>query len=199
MIRTPHALIPYLLLCAFAAAGALWHLGDQQGASMAHSNALGSPIGGPFSLIDQDGATRSDKDFRGRFVLVYFGYTNCPDVCPTTLAAMSDALDRLGARAARVTPVFITIDPARDSAKVLKLYLAAFGPRFVGLTGSPPAIATAEREYRVYAAKHPLAGGGYAMDHSSEIYLLGPDGKLVTFYDAGVDSKALAEDLEKRF
>jgi cytochrome oxidase Cu insertion factor (SCO1/SenC/PrrC family) len=198
MIRTPLALIPYLLLCAFVVSGAIWHMADQESALLSGSGVVGAAIGGPFSLIDQDGAPRSDKDFRGRFALVYFGYTNCPDVCPTTLAMMADALDRLGAKSTRFTPIFITVDPARDTSKILKQYLAAFGPRFVGLTGSPSSIAAAEHEYRVYAAKHPLPGGGYAMDHSGEIYLLGPDGKLVAFYDTGIDSKMLAADLAKR-
>jgi protein SCO1/2 len=196
MIRTPLALIPYLFVCAFVVAGAIWHMADQESALL--SGSVSTPIGGPFSLTDQDSAARTDKDFRGRFALIYFGYTNCPDVCPTTLATMADAMDKLGAKAARVAPIFITIDPARDTSKMLKQYLAAFGPRFVGLTGSSSAIATAEHEYRVYAAKHPLPGGGYAMDHSGEIYLLGPDGKLVAFYDTGIDSKALAADLDKR-
>ena len=195
MIRTPQALIPYMLLCAFVAAGALWRLSLDAGVT---GPAVGIvSIGGPFSLIDQDGAPKSDKDFLGRYALVYFGYTNCPDVCPTTLAMMADALDRLGAKSQRVAPVFVTIDPARDTPKVLKQYLAAFGRRFVGLTGSPSAIAAVEHEYRVYAERHPLPGG-YAMDHSGEIYLIGPDGKLVAFYDTGIDSKALAEDLGKR-
>lgn len=195
MIRTPQALIPYLFLLAFVASGALWRLSDSGVGPMPSFSAS---IGGPFALIDQDGAARTDKDFRGRFALVYFGYSFCPDICPTTLATMAEALDALGAKSARITPVFITIDPARDSPKMLKQYLAAFGPRFVGLTGSPSAIAAVEREYRVYAAKRPLPGGGYAMDHSGEIYLIGPDGKLVAFYDTGVDAKALAADLEKR-
>jgi len=193
MIRNPQAFIPYLFLCAFVIAGGLWRLGEADVAP-----ARGASIGGAFSLIDQDGAARADKDFRGRFALVYFGYSFCPDVCPTTLATMAEALDGLGAKSARVTPIFITIDPARDTPKMLKQYLAAFGPRFVGLTGSASAIAAVEREYRVYAAKRPLSGGGYAMDHSGEIYLLGPDGKLVAFYDTGIDAKALAADLAKR-
>lgn len=197
VIRTPEAFIPYLLLAACLAAGALWHLADVE-ASMPAAGIAVSSLGGPFVLIDQNGAVRTDKNFRGHYVLLYFGYSFCPDVCPTTLAGMADALDRLGAKSARITPVFITIDPARDTTKVLKTYLAAFGPRFVGLTGSDKAIAQVAHEYRVYYAKRPIAGGGYAMDHSGEVYLLGPDGKLLTFYDMPVDSQALAADLAKR-
>jgi protein SCO1/2 len=107
-------------------------------------------------------------------------------------------MKQMGAKASRVTPVFITVDPARDTPKVLKTYLAAFGPQFVGLTGSAGAIKKVAGEYRVYYARHPLQGGGYSMDHSSELYLLGPGGKLTTFYDAGIDAKTLAADLDKR-
>jgi protein SCO1/2 len=191
MIRTPLALIPYLFLAAFVAAGALWNLSSG-------SDVAASSLGGPFVLTDQNGALRSDRDFRGHYVLLYFGYSFCPDVCPTTLAEMSAALDGLGTKAARVTPVFITIDPARDTPKVLKTYVAAFGPSFVGLTGSDKAIATVAHAYRVFYAKRPLQGGGYAMDHSGEVYLLGPDGRLLAFYDAPLDSKALQADLAKR-
>jgi cytochrome oxidase Cu insertion factor (SCO1/SenC/PrrC family) len=198
MIRTPQALIPYLFLCACVASGALWRLSEDAGVAASSAGVLVSAIGGPFALVDQNGMARSDKDFRGRYVLVYFGYSFCPDICPTTLTMMADALDRLGAKGARIVPLFITIDPARDTPQVLKPYLAAFGPRFVGLTGSDAAIAVAEHAYRVYAKKQPLKGGGYAMNHSSVIYLIGPDGKLVTFYDGATDSKMLANDLAKR-
>jgi protein SCO1/2 len=194
MIRTPEALIPYIFLCAFVAAGALWNLGDEMGTAP----VVLAPLGGPFALTDQNGTARSDADFHGRYVLVYFGYTYCPDVCPTTLASIADALARLGPKASGVVPVFITVDPARDTPKVLKRYLAAFGPRFVGLTGSPPRIAKVAQEYHVYYARQPLKGGGYGMAHSSQLYLLGPDGRMVTFYDPPIDGKALAADLAKR-
>jgi protein SCO1 len=194
MIRTPEALIPYLLLCAFVAAGALWSLSAGGGAQ----SIVLSPLGGPFALTDQNGAPRRDTDFRGRYVLLYFGYTFCPDVCPTTLTSEADALDRLGAQAQRIVPVFITIDPARDTPKVLKSYLAAFGPRFVGLTGTDKQIAAVAHDYRVFYARRPLKGGGYGMDHSGEVYLVGPDGALVTYYDAPLDAKALAADLANR-
>jgi cytochrome oxidase Cu insertion factor (SCO1/SenC/PrrC family) len=195
MIRTPLALIPYLFLAAFVAAGALWNLSS--GTTLQGALA-GSAIGGPFTLTDQNGKTVSDADFHGHDVLLYFGYTNCPDVCPTTLAVIADAMSKPGSKAKSLTPIFITIDPARDTPKVLKTYLASFGPRFVGLTGSADDIKKVATEYRVYYAKHPLQGGGYAMDHSSELYLLDPRGRLMTFYDAGIDAKSLAADLAKR-
>jgi protein SCO1/2 len=194
MIRTPLALIPYLFLAAFVAAGALWNLAS----GTQFTTSVLASVGGPFSLTDQNGQTRTDADFHGRYVLLYFGYTNCPDVCPTTLAAIADAMKQMGTKASRVTPVFVTIDPARDTPKILKTYLTSFGPQFVGLTGSDGEIQKVASEYRVYYARHPLKGGGYAMDHSSELYLIGPNGKLRIFYDAGIDSKTLATDLAKR-
>ncbi|HEY1629909.1 MAG TPA: SCO family protein [Rhizomicrobium sp.] len=195
MIRTPEALIPYMLLCACVAGGGLWSLSAQNPAPVElHLTSLG----GPFTLTDQAGHRRSDADYRGRYVLLYFGYTNCPDVCPTTLTQMQDAVTRLGPKARRIVPVFVTIDPARDTPEALAGYLRAFGPRFVGLSGSAAETARIAKEYRVYYAKHPLAGGTYAMDHSGEVYLLGPDGRLVTFYDPPLDPAAWAKDLAAR-
>jgi protein SCO1/2 len=186
-----------LLFCALAlalvASVALWRLGDRS----APQSGIAT-VGGPFTLTDQNGAPRSDRDFHGRWVLLYFGYTFCPDVCPTTLAKMASALGKLGPQADRFVPVFVTIDPARDTPSVLKTYLAAFGPQFVGLTGKPSDIANVAHAYRVYYAKHPLAGGNYAMDHSSVIYLIDPNGHFVKAYDDEVSPQALADDLKKQ-
>jgi protein SCO1/2 len=197
MIRTPQALIPYLMAAAALMAGILWQAGENVArVGSVHGQGIAA-IGGPFSLIDQDGIPRHAEDFRGRFMLVYFGYSYCPDVCPTALAAMADALDKLD-NANRVVPIFVTIDPERDSAKVLKDYLKAFGPRFVGLTGDAKSIAAAARAYRVYYKKHPLEGGGYAMDHSSTIYLMGPGGTFIENYDANIGADTLAAALKSR-
>jgi cytochrome oxidase Cu insertion factor (SCO1/SenC/PrrC family) len=179
-------------------AGSLVFYADNRFSGLGDNEAALSDIGGPFQLIDQEGHLRSDKDFRGRYVLLYFGYTYCPDVCPTTLEAMADALTKIGLKSDGVVPVFITLDPERDKPAVLKRYMAAFGSRFVGLTGSLGDITSIAHAYRVYFAKHPLPGGGYSVDHSSTLYLLGPDGKLVTFYDASTDSAAIAKDLRAR-
>jgi protein SCO1/2 len=198
MIRTPLALIPYLIATALVAVGLLWHAGDSRSGTsrvVSQGNAL---IGGPFTLIDQDGEVRHAADFRGRFMLVYFGYSFCPDICPTTLAVIADALEKLGPKAGRVVPIFITIDPGRDTPGVLKAYLKAFGPRFVGLTGDAKATAVAAQAYRVYYRKRPLKGGGYAMDHSSQIYLMGPDGKFVAVYDETLGPDGLTDALKKQ-
>ena len=195
MIRTPLALIPYLMAVAVVAAGLLWHAGDSlSGANRVEGEAS---IGGPFTLTDQDGEVRREADFRGRFMLVYFGYSTCPDICPTTLAVMADALEKLGPEAERVVPIFITIDPGRDTSRVLKAYLKAFGPRFVGLTGEAKAVAAAAHAYRVYYRKRPLSGG-YAMDHSSHIYLMGPDGRFIANYDETLGPDGLAQALKKQ-
>jgi protein SCO1/2 len=199
MIRTPEALIPYLLAVAALAAGLLWHLGDMTNGVGAVITTGQAQIGGPYSLIDQNGAPRSDKDFAGRWQLVYFGYTHCPDVCPLTLEMMGDVMTKLGQDARRVAPIFITVDPARDTPKVMKAYVAAFGKDFVGLTGPQASIALAEKEYRVYARRHDLPHGDYAMDHSSVIYLIGPDGKFVTDYNDVADPAKIAADIKSRF
>jgi protein SCO1/2 len=198
MIRTPQALIPYIALIVAVAAGFLWHAGDQIGGLGSAVQTGVAEIGGPFALTDQNGAVRTGASFHGRFMLIYFGYSFCPDVCPTTLAEMGAALDKLGPKRARVVPMFITIDPARDTPKVLKDYMKSFGPAFVGLTGSDKAIADVAREYHVYIKKHPLPGGNYSMDHSGVIYLMGPDGKFVTYYEDEIGPDKLADDLRGR-
>ena len=154
-------------------------------------------IGGPFTLIDSDGHNVTDQKFRGKYMLVYFGYTTCPDVCPTTLADVSSALDAMGKQAAEVQPVFITVDPARDTPPIVGAYVANFGTRWVGLTGSPAQIADAAREYRVYYAQHRTGNGpfDYTMDHSSILYLVGPDGRFIAPVPADAPPPAMATDI----
>src|SRR6202012_1706726 len=140
----------------------------------------------------------SSRDFQGRFLLIYFGYSFCPDVCPTTLGVIAAGLDKMGPRNNPGVPVFMRIDPETDTPKVLAQYMKASGPQFVGFTGNAAEIAAVEKEYRVYAAKVPLAGSngkqaGYGMNHSSVIYLMGPDGRLVSFYDEAISPDALAK------
>ena len=156
-------------------------------------------IGGPFNLVDQDGRARSDADFRGRYLLVYFGYTYCPDLCPTELQTMSAALDLLGDKAAKVQPLFITIDPERDTPAVMKEYVSHFHSSLVGLTGSPLQIAAAARAYRVYYAKAPAADGSgeYLMDHSGFVYLMAPDGHYITHFTPQTAAKQMAKAIAK--
>ena len=197
-MKTKEALIPYLLLVAALAGGLLWHASEmvpELGRTVTSGTVA---VGGPYVLTNQDGKIFSSAELRGKYQLVYFGYSFCPDVCPTTLAVMAAALDKMGVDQSRVVPVFITIDPARDKPAVLKKYLAAFGPRFVGLTGSQAQIDQVAKEYRVFAKKQPMADGTYGMDHSSVIYLMSPTGKMVSFYDGAADPDALAKDLKKK-
>ena len=181
MIRTPIALVPYLLAIAAVAAGLLWSAGDRIGGLGRTVSTGEATIGGPFTLIDQDGRTKTDADFRGRFVLIYFGYSFCPDVCPTTLQEMADAFARLGSKKSRVVPVFITVDPVRDTPPVLKQWVAAFGPRLIGLTGSPETIAKVTKDFAVVYAKDgdPKATQDYMVSHSRTPYLFGPDGRPI--------------------
>jgi protein SCO1 len=154
-------------------------------------------IGGPFTLVDADGVNRHDTDFRGKLMLVYFGYTYCPDVCPTTLTTMSDALAKLGASASEIAPIFITVDPARDTPAQMKQYMESFDPRFVALTGSPAQIAAAASAYRVYYRRAPGAGEQYTMDHSSVIYLIARDGHYLGHFDSTITADDLTRALKK--
>ena len=203
MWRNKQALIPYLLLILALAGGVLWHESRQvPGLGKVVSTGI-ADVGGPFRLVDHTGKTVTERDFRGRYMLIYFGYSYCPDVCPTTLGVVAEALQKLGSQGQRVTPILITIDPERDTPQVLAEYMKAFGPTFVGLTGSEAAIKDAEKKYRVYAAKKPLdsskgSEGNYGVDHSSVLYLMGPDGRLVNFYDEAVSPDDLAKDLRLR-
>ena len=152
-------------------------------------------IGGPFRLVDGDGRAVTDAQFRGRWMMVYFGYTHCPDACPTALQDMANALDALGAKKKDVAAVFITIDPERDTPAVMKDYVAAFDSGIVPLTGTPEAVAQAAREYRVYYGKHPTADGGYDMDHSSIIYVMDPRGRFVTNFTHETPPEQMAAKL----
>jgi protein SCO1/2 len=154
----------------------------------------GANIGGPFALVNQDGRRVTDRDYAGQYRIVYFGFTHCPDVCPTDLAAIGQALTRFEktdpARAARVQPIFISVDPERDSPAVVKDYVAAFHPRLVGLTGTPAEVAEVAKRFAVYYRKDaPQPGGGYAVDHSRVALLMGPDGAPIALLpqDQGVD------------
>ena len=198
MLRNKQAAIPYLLLIAALAGGLLWHESETV-PGLGRSVITGqADVGGPFRLTDQNGKSVSDTDFRGRYMLIYFGYSFCPDVCPTTLSVMAQALDKLGGESRRVTPIFITIDPERDTPPVLGDYMKAFGPNFVGLTGGAAAIKDVEKKYRVYAVKKPLEKGAYGMDHSSVLYLMGPDGRMISFYDEAISPDDLAKDLRQK-
>jgi cytochrome oxidase Cu insertion factor (SCO1/SenC/PrrC family) len=154
-------------------------------------------VGGPFTLTDQTGKPRSDAEFRGKLRIVYFGYTFCPDVCPTDLMAITRALDALGPAARDVQPIFITLDPERDT-KVLKDYVAAFHPSLVGLTGAPDEIRTVANAYKAFYVKVPdERGGEYSIDHAGVIYLMGRDGEYLGFMPPQTNPDRLVEILRK--
>jgi protein SCO1/2 len=154
-------------------------------------------IGGPFSLVDQDGRTVTDQDMKGRPFLVFFGFTHCPDICPTTLFEVSEIFRALGPDADKVRALFISVDPERDTPKALKEYLSSFDPHLSGLTGDPDAIAAVAKSYRVYYKKVPLNDGGYTMDHTAIVYLMSKDGRFVAPFSLKRTTDAAVADLRK--
>jgi protein SCO1 len=184
----------------FALAAALLIAGCQSQPDPATVPLAGARIGGPFRLVDGDGRAFTDRDLAGRWRVMYFGYTFCPDVCPTDMQNIGAGLRRFEAtdakRAATVVPVFVTVDPERDTAPVVKQFAAAFHPRAIGLTGSPQAIAAAARAYAVYYKRgETQPGGGYLMDHSRQAYLMDPAGKPVALVPADQGADAVAQTL----
>jgi protein SCO1 len=211
MKRPPLIVLVAFVVVGLVAAGALWQLGNQRSQStaaipQAARTTEASDFGGPFELTDQDGMRRTDMDFRGKYMLIFFGYTYCPDVCPTTLAVEAEALDRLGERARQIVPIFITVDPKRDTPEKLKSYLSAFDtgpssfrPKFIGLTGTAEEIENAADAYEVFYQAHldGRFGGeeGYSVDHTGNVYLMSPEGKFVSYYSQGISPDELAADL----
>ncbi len=163
-----------------------------------HPRPRASPsgIGGPFALTDQDGRRVTEADVAGHPFLVFFGYTHCPDVCPTTLTDLSRMLDALG-RDKPVKALFVTVDPERDTPAVLKDYLSSFDPRITGLTGDPAAIQAAERAYRVYAKKVPTPTGDYSMDHTAIVYLMDAEGQFVSALNLDQSPEAAASAVKQ--
>jgi protein SCO1/2 len=158
--------------------------------------AMPSAVGGPFALTDQNGKQITDKDMAGHPFLVFFGFTHCPDVCPTTLFDVSEIFRALGPDK-EVRALFITVDPERDTPQVLKDYLSSFDPRITGATGDEAAVASAIKGYRVYAKKVPTDGGGYTMDHTAIVYLMGKDGRFIAPFNMKRRPNEAAEDLKR--
>jgi protein SCO1/2 len=207
MKRPPLIVLFAFVVVGLVAAGALWRLGDmpQQSGPVTTVTDASAPVaecGGPFSLTGQGGRGRTDMEFRGKYMLIFFGYTHCPDVCPTTLAVEAEALGKLGERAGQIVPILVSVDPKRDTPDRLKDYLSAFGPNFVGLTGTDEEIEKAADAYEVYYRAH-LDGrfGGaedYSVDHTGNVYLMSPEGKFVAYYSPGIRPDELAADLMMR-
>jgi protein SCO1 len=170
-----------LFVIALFAAGfaAAYSLRFGQEGSRTEGKAL---IGGSFSLVSTDGKRVTDKDFRGKLMLVFFGYTHCPDVCPTELQNMAQVLDKLGSDANQVAPIFISVDPARDTPQALAAYVKNFSPRIIGLTGSPDEVASAAKAYRVYFGRGEGGADNYTVDHSVFVYLMDREGNYLTHF-----------------
>jgi protein SCO1/2 len=199
MSGSPRLLLAAALLAGFVilGAGAFLALELRDAPHGAAGTLLASAIGGPFHLVDQNGRTVTNTQLEGKWLLVYFGYTHCPDACPTALNNIALALQDLGAKRGEVRPVFITIDPERDTPQALKDYVSAFDAPILALTGTAAEVAQAANNYRVYYAKHPEPGGDYSMDHTSVIYVMDPKGRFTTSFTGEDPPDQMAERLKK--
>jgi len=188
---------PLVIIAAFAGSLVigllvmLWALGGTR------SIATPAAIGGPFQLTDQSGQAVTDKDMQGRPTLIFFGFTHCPDVCPTSLFEISEVLRAMGPDADRVNAYFISVDPERDTADAMKEYLSSFDPHLKGLSGPPQDLAKVISEYRVYAKKVPLKDGDYTMDHTALVYLMDREGKFVAPFNLKRTPDEAAGDLKR--
>src|SRR5580704_14247773 len=203
MLRVTRWIAVGLAVATLLAWGALWLRQSGIGLTGLGSTVAGVSgsvtVGGPFALTDDHGRAVTDASYRGRWMLVYFGYTYCPDVCPTELQTIAAALDKLGPQANQVAPLFITVDPERDTPAALADYVKLFDDRLIGLTGTPAQIANVTRAYRVYYAKvTPKDSTSYLMDHSSFIYLIGSDGRLSALFRPGQSAQELADAIHSR-
>lgn len=181
-----NTLIIWIVLFFTAAGGLGFYLYDkieERVVAQENKSTGAAHIGGYFALRDLSGAMVTPHQFQGRYMLVYFGYSFCPDICPTSLENMSDAMERLGLESAKVQPIFITVDPARDTREQLEVFMKEFHPSFKALTGSQSAVNRAMKAYKVYAARADEGDGeNYLVDHSSIVYFMGPEGKFVTHF-----------------
>ena len=188
---------PLVIVAAFAGSllvGLLlmfWSMGGLR------SMTAPAAIGGPFQLTDQTGQPVTDKSLKGKPTLIFFGFTHCPDVCPTSLFEISEVLKAMGNDADRVNAYFVSVDPERDTAAAMKDYLSSFDPRLKGLTGDPQAVAKVLSAYRVYAKKVPLKDGDYTMDHTALIYLMDREGQFVAPFNLKRTPEEAAKDLKR--
>lgn len=159
--------------------------------------ALQSAVGGPFQLTDHNSKPITNEDLKGRPFLVFFGFTHCPDVCPTTLFEVSEVLRALGPEGKEVRALFVTVDPERDTPETLKDYLSSFDPRLIGVTGTPEEVRAVEKAYRVYSKKVPLDAGGYTMDHTALVYLMNKEGRFVAPFSLKRSPQEAAADLRR--
>jgi protein SCO1/2 len=191
------AVIALSLAVALGSAVASWrYFGARQTAAPPETTNV--TFGGPFTLVDHNGRTITDHQFLGRYLLVFFGYTSCPAICPTTLLTISQTLDQLGRGAEKMQPLFISVDPERDTPKVLAEYISQFDRRILGLTGSASDIAAVAREFHVYYRKVADGQGGYDIEHTATMYLMGPDGRFMMLIPPEASSRRIAGLLRER-
>ena len=186
------------ILCVLALLGLLAWLGSDFAPVTKGGEPRGEAlIGGDFALLDGSGKTITNNDFRGKYLLIYFGFTHCPDICPTSLLLMQNSLNQLGDKAKNVVPVFITLDPERDTPQVVGQYVTNFGPRLIGLSGSAAQIRQAADAYKVYYRKveDEDSAMGYVIDHSGFMYLMGPNGKYITHFPHTIAEQSLTDGL----
>lgn len=160
------------------------------------TDVSGAPFGKALALTDHHGQARTLDDFRGKVVVVFFGFLNCPDVCPTTLAELGQVAKALGPDAAKLQVLFITVDPERDTPEVMRQYVTAFHPDFLGLRGDAAATAQVAKEFKIFYQKQPQSGGGYSMDHSAGTYILDPQGRLRLYAQYGASADAFLKDIQ---
>jgi protein SCO1/2 len=188
---------PLVIAAAFAASLVLGLLIVFWAVGGVSKVAQPAAIGGPFQLTDQNGKAVTDKNLKGKPTLIFFGYTHCPDVCPTSLFEISEVLRAMGKDADKVNAVFISVDPERDTQAAMKEYLSSFDPHLEGLSGDPDAIANVIKSYRVYAKKVPTKDGEYTMDHTALIYLMDRDGNFVAPFNLKRKPEEAATDLKR--
>ena len=194
-MKTVYAALLALFILAAGFLGAYTIITTQETAQ----REVASLIGGPFSLVDANGKSVSDRDFRGKLMLVFFGYAHCPDVCPTELQTMSAVMDKLGPEAGKVAPIFISVDPKRDTPEELASYMKNFDPRITGLTGDQNDISNVAKAYRVYYRNAgDGGGGGYTVDHSAFVYLMDGEGKYLTHFSFNTAPESMLAVIKKK-
>jgi protein SCO1 len=193
-IMRPTKLAVLVLFLFCVGVGGAYVIATQPTKSQTEGKAL---IGGPFSLVDTDGKRVTDRDLQGKLMLVFFGYTHCPDVCPTELQTMAEVIDKLGSDADKVAPVFISVDPSRDTPQALSAYVKNFSPRIVGLTGDASEVASVAKAYRVYFRKNGDSNGEYTVDHSAFVYLMDGQGNYLTHFPFDTTSDIMTSVIKK--
>lgn len=195
----PRHLRVFLILAAFVAglASVLAIVLLVTGPGRVAGGPAPASIGGTFKLVDQNGQTVTDQTVKGRPYLIFFGFTHCPDICPTKLFEVSEVLEKLGPDAAKVSAYFVSLDPQRDTPQIMKDYLSSFNPRLVGLTGDAAAVDAIARAYRVYYKKVPLEAGDYTLDHTALVYLMDKEGRFVAPFNLNRTPEVAAAELRK--